>query len=72
MTFDEWWATTYGTQPNYADNPVVREPARAAWEAATGRAATVAERCAERNRSCPKGCMCGDGWHIAMAIRGGK
>lgn len=41
--FDEWWAKAFGDLPNYADNPVVKEPARAAWHTAV---AAERERCA--------------------------
>jgi hypothetical protein len=32
--------------------------------------AKVAEACAKRNEDCPPTCKCGDGWHIAICIRG--
>ncbi len=45
--------------------------AAAAWDAATERAAKVAIAAAERNESCPAGCRCADGYHIAARIREG-
>lgn len=39
VSFDEWWAATYGRYENYLNNPVIREPARAAWEAGQKEAA---------------------------------
>ena len=39
-TFEEWYRAAYGRYPNY-DTPLMREPARAAWVAATERAAGV-------------------------------
>lgn len=39
-TFEEWWQKAFGHQVNYADNPIVRFPARDAWNAAN--AATAA------------------------------
>ncbi len=32
-------------------------------------AAVIANRAYERNKYCPKECLCGDGEHIAMVIR---
>lgn len=34
------------------------------------RAAQVAEEAARRNATCPHGCKCGDGFHVAAMIRG--
>ena len=42
--FEAWWQLEYGNQPNYADNPLVREPARLAWEAAWLTALSRAEQ----------------------------
>lgn len=34
MTFEEWWKKQFGGHHNYRDNPMIMEPARAAWDAA--------------------------------------
>ncbi len=61
---------------NPEDKVAVCEPfARAIREAVAAereRCAKVAEDRAEFNRSCPAGCKCADGWHVATAIREGK
>ncbi len=41
-------------------------------DAETEACARVAELRAEHNADCPAGCRCGDGWHIAAAIRARK
>lgn len=45
------------------------EAERAEVAAAYEAAATLSEASAERNKTCPSGCRCADGWHIAMRIR---
>lgn len=45
------------------------EAERAKVAAAYEAAAKLSEASAERNKTCPSGCRCADGWHIAMRIR---
>lgn len=48
---------------------IERDLALARVAAAYEAAAKLSEASAERNKTCPSGCRCADGWHIAMRIR---
>jgi len=46
--FDEWFSTTYGRYDNY-NQPMFKESARAAWNAAIGAAANTGQTFADRD-----------------------
>lgn len=52
----------------YVVTQQIADAIRAAVEDVRRRAAVVARSYAERNATCPPGCRCGDGHHVAAAI----
>ncbi len=52
------------------DVKLIADAIRAAVLEEREAAAKVAEAAAKKNEYCPPGCKCGNGYHIALAIRG--